>query len=194
MHQRENVHADDLVNRITANPADRGAGVVDVSLGIDERDSVAAVLHERPESLLGPAAILLGANALERIADRSHDRVPIRGSFDQVVLGSHRHGIESGLLIAVAGEDDDGDAARVFENRVESLRAAAVGQVQIEQDDVDGRERSTASASERRSTDVTSERWRAENRADQMCFDRRCLRREECVAAKGERARWQERT
>jgi hypothetical protein len=71
--------------------------------------------------------------AFDRIADRALQMFARDIAFDQVILHSLMYRLDGQPLVVLAGKHDYRDAWRVFEDTAKGFGAAAIGQVQVEQ-------------------------------------------------------------
>ena len=92
------------------------------------------------ELLRRVAQRLLGAMppaALDGVADRTHQQVVVHLAFDQIVLRPGLHGLDRGALVVMAREHDDRHVAGVGVHGEEGFQPLAVGQAEVQQDDVE---------------------------------------------------------
>ena len=108
----------------------------------DQRRGQQAALQ--PRVLLGVGARelellagLLGAPALDRVADRARQPLPVDLALDQVVLRARGDGLDPAPLVVEAGEHEHRQVRAVGLDLVQRRQALRVGQVEIEQHAVD---------------------------------------------------------
>ena len=68
--------------------------------------------------------------------DGLHQQVRVDFSFDQIVAGAVSHGFQAHFLPGHSGEDNDGHLRHFGVHTLQCIQIFAVGQVQIQQDDI----------------------------------------------------------
>ena len=80
---------------------------------------------------------LVGAPALDRVAHRPREALPVDLALDQVVLRAGGHGLRAAHLVVEAREDEHRQLHALGLELVQRGQAMRVGQVEVEQDAVD---------------------------------------------------------
>ena len=75
--------------------------------------------------------------ALDGVANRAQDRAPVALPLHEIVLDAAVQDLDGVILVALAAEHDDRHERTGFLDLLHALGAAAVGEVEIEQDDVE---------------------------------------------------------
>ncbi len=97
----------------------------------------ADLLERRPQPSLRRLQLVPRLVTLDRVADRARQQIAVHLPLDEIVLRAVAHRRDGQRFIAQAGEHDDRHVGRVGPDRRERAEAGAVGQGQVEQDDVD---------------------------------------------------------
>ena len=74
---------------------------------------------------------------LDGVADCARQRRALESALDQVVLRAQLQRLHRPLLVVEAGEDDDRQVGRALARPQQRVEALAVGQAEVEQDDVE---------------------------------------------------------
>ena len=82
-------------------------------------------------------ARLVRAPALDRVADRAGQALPVDLALDQVVLRARGDGLDAAALVVEAGEDEHRHVGAVGLELVQRGQPVRVGQVEIQQHAVD---------------------------------------------------------
>jgi hypothetical protein len=75
--------------------------------------------------------------ALDRVAHRPCQALPVDLALDQVVLGAGADGLDAALLVVEAGEDEHREVGAVGLEPVQGREAVRVRQVEVEQHAID---------------------------------------------------------
>ena len=81
---------------------------------------------------------LVPPRPLDGVADRSDQQVVVDLALDQVILGPGLHGLDGRRLVVIAREHHDRHVAGMGVHGDEGLQALAVGQREIQEDDIEG--------------------------------------------------------
>jgi hypothetical protein len=112
------------------------AGIDEHARAVEQRDRVGRVLDQGAEPLFARHQLLLGALALDRIAQHASQEMAFDTTLHQIVLRTRPHGLERQALVIEPGDHDDRLVRRAAARPDERVDPLAVGQSQIEQHDV----------------------------------------------------------
>jgi hypothetical protein len=74
-----------------------------------------------------------GAFAFQSVANGAFEQAGIESALDQIIGGAGLHGVEVDLVLALAGEENDGRLASVIEGGAEELDAVVRAQAIVDQ-------------------------------------------------------------
>jgi hypothetical protein len=116
---------------------DRGVDPHEAALIILEENAVGHCIEQgaKEAALLGEFAVR--AAALEGIAHRPGEEGRVELAFDQIILGAGMNHAQRERLIVDAAEDQDGEILLVGEQAGESVKALAIREGEVEEDEID---------------------------------------------------------
>ena len=82
-------------------------------------------------------ARVVGAPALDGVADRAGEALAVDLALDQVVLRAGGDGLDAAALVVEPGEDEHGEVDAIGLELVQRGQAVRVGQVEVQQHAVD---------------------------------------------------------
>ena len=122
--------------RVAEDAHERLVGVHEAPLGAHPVEADREVIKHPPVTLLAVAQGLLGALALEGVADRALELVRIHPPLHQVVRGPGLHGFHVHVVAAASGQHDHGLADPELARLTHQLEPVAILQEVVDQVDV----------------------------------------------------------
>ena len=79
----------------------------------------------------------LDAFAFDGVADGAGQQPAVHLALDEIILRAVPDGVDGELFVGQSGQDDDGHVGRLGENGLERPESPAVGEIEVQQDQVD---------------------------------------------------------
>ena len=134
-----------------------GQGVIDPqepARAVLEVNAVGYVLEQRLEQIALAGQFVFRGDALDRVAHRAEQQVGIDAALDQIVLRAAMYGLHAEFLILALAQDDEWQMRRGLVGSEEGFQAATVGQIQVQEHEIEAADIEQVEAARQRARDL----------------------------------------